>query len=417
MNFKTILLLAGVFMFCIPKLKAQEKESIVFIPIKKANGDIIALLYDMESPHFQDPKAPRFLLYDQKRKFALGIGGFVRMTASYDFNGISDDKDFVPYDIPVPNTPAKRNQFQMDAATSRIFLELVGSNRLLGDFNVYIESDFRGQSNNLRLRQAYMSFRGFLFGQSWSTYSDVASVPPTIDNAGPNSNSSERNIQIRYTYEMNNHWQTAIALEAPKLSATYGQYNQSIPQRVPDIPLYIQYAWGNKSHIRATGLLRTLSYRNENNDENKNLLAWGTQLSGVYNVCPKVSLYYQGMYGKGIARYITDLNGVGLDMVPRKDDDGRMQVLPTFAFLGGLRYNFNDSWFASASYSQVRLYRENGYYQPDGYKYAQYIVGNLFWELTHDCRFGLEYLYGRRVNMDSKTGHANRIQLMAQYNF
>lgn len=416
MNLKTVLFLAGIFLFCLPELKSQEKEGIIFIPIKKANGDIVALLYEMESPHFQDPRAPRFLLYDQKRKFALGIGGFVRMTASYDFKGISDDIDFVPYDIPVPGTPEKNSQFQMDAATSRIFLELVGNNKLLGDFNVYIESDFRGQNNNLRLRQAYMSFRGFLLGQSWSTYSDVASVPPTIDNAGPNSNSSERNIQIRYTYEANNHWQIALAIESPKLSATYSQYNQSIPQKVPDIPLYVQYAWGDKSHIRATGLFRTLSYRNLNTGENKNLLAWGTQLSGVYNTCSKVSLYYQGMYGKGIARYITDLNGNGLDIVSC-GNTGKMQVLPTFAFVGGIRYNFNASWFASASYSQVRLYSKNRYYQPDGYKYAQYIVGNLFWEMTKDCRLGLEYLFGRRVNMNSETGHANRIQLMAQYNF
>ena len=37
--------------------------------------------------------------------------------------------------------------------------------------------------------------------------------------------------------------------------------------------------------------------------------------------------------------------------------------------------------------------------------------------MTEDCRLGLEYLYGRRENMDLKTGHANRIQFMAQYNF
>ncbi len=417
MSCKTVLLWTVAFLFCCPVLKAQEGEGIIFIPIKKANGDIIALLYEMESPHFQDPKVPRFLLYDQKRKFALGIGGFVRMTASYDFNGISDNIDFVPYDIPVPNNPAEHNQFQMDASTSRIFFELVGSNRLLGDFNVYIESDFRGLNKNFKLRQAYISFRGFLFGRSWSTYSDVASVPPTIDNAGPNANTSEQNVQIRYTYEPNEHWQMALAAEYPRLSATYNVYNEPIPQRVPDIPLYVQYVWKNKSHLRATGLLRTLSYRNLNTEENKNLLGWGIQLSGVYNTCPQVSLYYQGMFGKGITRYINDLSGDGLDMVPRSDDSGQMQLLPTFSFLAGIRYNFNDSWFASASYSQVRLYDKNGYYQPDGYKYARYIVGNLFWDMTEDCRLGLEYLYGRRKNMDLKTGHANRIQFMAQYNF
>lgn len=407
----------GAFLLSVPALKAQSREGIVFIPLKNAEGDIVALFHETESPHFQDPKAPRFLLYDQKWKFAFGIGGFVRMTGSYDFNGISNNIDFVPYNIPVPNNAEQRSQFQMDAATSRIFFKLVGNTRLLGDFDVYIESDFRGSNHNFRLRQAYMEFRGFLFGQSWSTFDDVASVPPTIDNAGPNAYSSERSVQIRYTYNFNENWQVATAVEAPKLSASFNDYNKSIPQRSPDIPLYVQYGWENKSHIRAAGVVRTMWYRNLNTERNNSVLGWGTQLSGVINTCSKVSVYFQGMYGEGIARYVTDLSGVGLDLVSQGTNCGKMEALPTFSYLGGLRYNFNDSWFASASYSQVRLYSKNGYYQPSGYKYAQYVVGNLFWNLTADCLFGLEYIYGRRVDMDAQTGHANRIQLMAQYNF
>lgn len=43
---------------------------------------------DRSQMRFHDPNAPRFLLTDQKGKFALGIGGYVRATAEYDFNGI-----------------------------------------------------------------------------------------------------------------------------------------------------------------------------------------------------------------------------------------------------------------------------------------------------------------------------------------
>ena len=57
---------------------------------------IIRIMNDRSQMRFHDPNAPRFLLTDQKGKFALGIGGYVRATGEYDFNGIVDDVDFYP---------------------------------------------------------------------------------------------------------------------------------------------------------------------------------------------------------------------------------------------------------------------------------------------------------------------------------
>ena len=57
------------------------------------------------------------------------------------------------------------------------------------------------------------------------------------------------------------------------------------------------------------------------------------------------------------------------------------------------------------------------YYDAEGYKYGQYAVGNVFWNVTPNCQLGVEYLYGRRMSMDKSSGHANRIQAMVQYNF
>ena len=58
--------------------------------------EIIRIMNDRSQMRFHDPNAPRFLLTDQKGKFALGIGGYVRATGEYDFNGIVDDVDFYP---------------------------------------------------------------------------------------------------------------------------------------------------------------------------------------------------------------------------------------------------------------------------------------------------------------------------------
>ena len=138
-----------------------------------SDNETIKAIYEANGLHFQDPRAPRFLFLDRKGRVALGIGGYVKGTMSVDMNGISNSSDFVTADIPVPKQPDMRNQFQMDASTSRLFLKLRGKRTAVGDFMVYLESDFRGQgqgSYNMRLRQAYIQLGALKVGKAWSTF-------------------------------------------------------------------------------------------------------------------------------------------------------------------------------------------------------------------------------------------------------
>ena len=140
---------------------------------------------------------------------ALGIGGYVKGTMSVDMDGISDNLDFVTADIPAPPQTTMRNQFQMDASTSRIFLKLVGSNTSAGDFTVYLESDFRGKNGHqydLRLRQAFIQFGGWKVGKARTTFADAASSPPTIDFEGPSGSVSTKNTMIQYSHQFGKHW-------------------------------------------------------------------------------------------------------------------------------------------------------------------------------------------------------------------
>ncbi len=51
------------------------------------------------------------------------------------------------------------------------------------------------------------------------------------------------------------------------------------------------------------------------------------------------------------------------------------------------------------------------------YSYGQYAVGNVMWQITPMLQCGLEYIYGRRVNMDGAQAHDNRLQTMLQVSF
>ena len=394
---------------CILTPKVNAQDSLLIRKMYEANGQ-----------HFQDPRAPRFLFMDKEGKVALGIGGYVKGTMSVDMDGISDNLDFVTADIPAPPQTDMRNQFQMDASTSRIFLKMVGSNTQIGDFTVYLESDFRGKNGHqydLRLRQAFIQFGGWKVGRAKSTFSDGASAPPTIDFEGPSGCVSTKNTMIQYANQFDKHWSVAMAIEAPSASYTTDKnLSESIKQRVPDIPTYIQYAWdGGKSHIRLSNLFRFLSYRNLVEGDNKFTFGWASQLSGMITFSPHWKLYYQAAYGKGYADYLNDLGGAGYDLIP-DGDTGNLEAPDALGLVGGIQYNFNKNLFVSASYSQCRVYDQSSMGE-NTYKYGQYVAANAFYVPFSNCMVGLEYLYGNRHNIDGASGDAHRINAMIQYHF
>ena len=116
-SFKMVAMLLGIGIFPLCAyaqqkvvIEDEEPNSIMFVSKNKAGDEIIRIMNDRSQMRFHDPNAPRFLLTDQKGKFALGIGGYVRATAEYDFNGIVNDVDFYPALIPIQpkvtgNTP------------------------------------------------------------------------------------------------------------------------------------------------------------------------------------------------------------------------------------------------------------------------------------------------------------------------
>lgn len=227
---------------------------------------------------FQQPEKPQFLFSTPDNKYSLALGGFVALRASYDFDGISDNRDFVPYDIPLTATYNNRQQLMMDASTSRLYFKGIANTELLGRVVVYLDADFRGSSRqnsyNPRLRSAYLAFKGFTFGRDVTTFCDLEAAPTTIDFQGPNAYNFNFATMIRYELSFHNgHWLMGVAAEMPQVSATYNDNFLEMRQRVPDFPLYVQYAWGaaRDSHLRASAVLRNMYVRDQIEQENTSL--------------------------------------------------------------------------------------------------------------------------------------------------
>lgn len=412
-----------------PQRRQHDKRNTVWIigadpqndDVWMLKGRAIDIYGSTVKKGFQQSGVPNFIISDRANKAVFGIGGIVSMRTAYDWSNAIDNKDFVTYDIPMFKTPSNKQRLRMDISTSRLFFKTIVNTRSLGPIETYIETDFRGGDQVLRLREAYVSFKGLTFGQTTTTFVDLEAAPTTIDFQGPNAYTYSRNLMIRYHLNISPSWEFAIAAEMPGVSATTPtEAAYVIPQRVPDIPMYFQYNWNKgRSHLRASGILRTMNYYDNLRLNTQTELGWGAMLSGNIALSRSADFFGQIVYGEGIENYIQDLNGNGYDLVNNPNRSGRLQTLPAMGWLAGLRINFSPNWQMNAAYSQVSIWDKNDYFAqaPETYRLSQYIVGNLFYRISPAFQVGVEYLYGTRKNVNHELGHANRAQMMVQFNF
>lgn len=376
---------------------------------------IIGVLYDASELHFQDASVPRFLMIDRLGNTVFGIGGYVEGVAQYDFDGAVNSAGFITHDIPVPGDPGMRNRLGADASHTNIVLQLL-RNTPLGVFSAYVQGNFSAANYGFKLKQAYIRLDKVTAGYTRSTFEDAIAGAPTIDYQGPSGAVSRTNLLLQYRTPVSKHFTVAVSAEIPNADYTLTPgANEHINQRFPDIPAYIQYQWGNGSHVRASALFRELSYRNLTTGENKFTTGWGVQLSGMADFSKLVELHYEVVYGKGIANYINDLSGFGYDLLS-KGTDGGMKAPGSFSVATGLRFNITNNLFVSGTYSFVRLYDQENM-GGDFYRRGNYAVVNCFYTPFDSFQVGLEYLHGSRTDMNHEHGSANRIEAMVKYSF
>lgn len=376
----------------------------------------IAEMYSRENMAFEDPQAPRFLFLDKKGEVALGIGGYLKAVGEYDFDGAVDNNDFYTNMIPVPNDAAQRQRFGATAAHSSIFLKLVTRPTRVGRVIVYIQTNFTGASYGLKLKQAYVTVGHVTLGKARSTFADGPAMAPTVDDQGPSGQVTAKNMLVQYLSPSWGGFRYAVSAEIPDASITPGAHAGKIAQRVPDIPAYIQYGWdGGDSHIRLSGIYRHLTYRNYEQQRNHFATGWGVQLSAVATIAPGTTFFGHYTYGKGISSYVNDLSGEGYDLIPY-GSDGRLKAPGVAGWTAGLQYNFSKALFATASYSRAQLYDSSGM-GGDCYRYGQYVVANVFYNVLGELQCGLEYIHGTRKDLSGMSGKANRLMAMLMYSF
>lgn len=379
--------------------------------------ELIDKFYYDQFRNFSDPAAPYFLFMSKDAQLAMGIGGCVRMRGWYDWGGAIPANGFAPYLIPIVPDPANMKKFGTTPSGSSLFFRVIGRNKKLGDYQLYIEANFNGYGGkDFHLKKAYASINDWTIGYAPTTFSDPAALPPTVDAAGPNNKLSATSVLVRYLHPFAKHWSVAASLETPASAITTGENTKKVSDWLPDAAAFIQYAWGRSEHVRLAAIVRTLGYRDLLVKKNFNKLGWGLLVSTVAHPIPQMTLYGNVCGGQGFESLCADLQIGNYDLVPLPGKDGEMYAPWALGWNFGVQYNFLPNLFASVSFSESRYLPKEG---TDGseYKWGNFLAANIFWNLTPRIQTGIEFDTGERKNIDGKHRRAQRVGLMAQFSF
>jgi flagellar motor protein MotB len=358
---------------------------------------------------------------------ALKIGGRVQVTLVDSFVAIGSGDRFVTSSIPIQGTATavEGARLVMTAIPSRFNLDVRAPSKL-GDVRAFIEADFAGANGTLRLRHAFAQWDRLVIGQTWSTFSDPEAEPDSIDFEGLNAISLFRQVQVRYTHPLAEKLALAASLESPKpeVAETTGV------TKLPDLVLRLRWDAGRKlvgfgllrkvGHIQAAVVVRQLRVSpNSLPSESVATIGYGLGANGRLNtgwIFEGDDLVFSAYAGKGLARYITDLDSFGGQDAVYDAATGRLEALPVAAAYFGYELGWTKQLRSTLQVGWVRV--SNLDLQPAAsLQKTLRGSGNLIWTPVPQLDFVAEFLAGKRWNKDGRWGESAQLQIGTRYFF
>lgn len=379
---------------------------------------LLRKFYEDQFRHFQDPLAPYFLFMSKDSQLAMGMGGCVRMRGYYDWGGSIPSPGFAPYLIPMTPDPTRERYFGTTPAGTSLFFRVIGVNKKLGDYQIYIEANFNGyQARDFHLKKAYAIVNDWTIGYANSTFSDPSALPPAVDASGPNAKMSATDVLVRWMHTYKKKFTVAASVETPSNQIeVIPDQTAKVSQYIPDIAAFFQYEWQNSNHIRLAGIYRSLPYRNLLLNKNHVKPGYGLQLSTVYHPYHALTLYGCINGGHGYASLGGDWLMGSYDLVADPKKPGELYSPFCYGGYAAVQYNFTPMIFASATFGGTR-YAPKHDIAGDQYKQGLYMAANVFWYLTPRISCAAEFDLGRRLNFDGQSAWARRVGAYVQFSF
>lgn len=366
--------------------------------------------------HPQDsPEKTGFFIESKNKKSNLRILGSIRLFGSYDFNGLKGGTSFAISEIPVGDEKNNENTFYLTANITRLGIESNLDSKI-GKTFIRIETDFNGSNTQFRIRHAYGQGGFLLAGQTWTVFSDVQSLPITVDLEGPPTAVSLRTVQIRYYTDFGKDLHFKASIEAPNVSIVIPDSVALEPasQKFPDLAVNLKKELKYFDFLIA-GVFKSISARNVSGNL-ESLKGGGGLISGNIKLLKNTKFQFQILYGKGISSYLNISNNNTVDVILNSQSGEYELVTSAGGFLSLGKSFFNKFLDVNIIYGQVN-FKMKDYFDGNTFERGQYLAINAFLYSNLGFRLGAEYTYGFKRTKDGASGNANRAAFTFYYNF
>lgn len=332
--------------------------------------------------------------------------GFVRLDGIYDLKAQSTG-DWGSFLMMQPGSNAPKGGTYMTARASRLGVKgaIAG-----GTVKYQLEGDMNGtdadmnqnahpgtlatNSTGFRLRHANIQTGNWLFGQTWSTAFDGASLPETVEFNPGLTAVAIRQPQVRYTSDFGQGASLSVAAENPAVNAadavTLNGDGVSNKNKHPDFTArYSKYAdWG---HVSVFGVTRkyTRDDGTTSTSANGSLLGLGGSVTA-----PSGRFVYGATSGNGAGRYQWGSLLQGATLVGND-----IKTFKTTGFHVGYTHNWAGGVRSNIAYASFKFKNDaaiNGLGGITNTKNMTQMQLNTFFPIAKGVEAGVEYETGKR---------------------
>ena len=278
------------------------------------------------------------------------------------------------------------------------------------DFLVTSGGDQRVSNSYVpRMRQAFITYGGWTFGQAWSNFQNVGALPDSVDFVGTMPGTVfVRQPLIRYKSKSG----FSVSFENPETAITNSTGGRILPtdDQLPDIT--VRYDGKN---FAVAGIVRQL------NASDSVLIAgsdsafgYGLSVSGKFPIGSGGDDFrVMGTVGEGLGRYL----GANIVNDAAIDADGNLDPIATYSGMAAFRHVWGPKARSSIGGSYFKADNPVAFTGGSPTDEVWNVFGNVIYSPVPKLDLGLEYMYAERTDEAGRDGNLQQVQVMAKYAF
>jgi hypothetical protein len=170
---------------------------------------------------------------------------------------------------------------------------------------------------------------------------------------------------------------------------------------------------GERGHLQLGAVFHQIDGASNTLNASRSVFGVGGMATGGLKITGNDNLVFGTIYGQGMAHYISNVSGLGLDAAPNNARND-LEALPSLGAYAAFQHKWAKSLRSSATYGLNRVSNTESQ-DSSAFRQAYYLSGNLIWRPFLAAELGVEYLYGDNYLRSREDASASRIQFSLKY--